>query len=254
MRAVPAQLASQRASSPRRPSGCTGQPSSAKRIAGCSSSSRPLRPCAFSSVSQAEIAPGMVTACAEVFSSAADAVLLVPVDGGGGRRPAGAVQRDDLAGRRPAHRGRSSRRRCRWIAARSRTARRRRPPRRPARCRRRAARRARSAWRPAWRSRPCRAWRRPGCGRAGGSRAYGASLRMVVAEWSGMLATAASMAVMATDHVADWSGGTMAETIALWRFRAGRHPRRHHRRRAAVPGGAQAGDQADGSISAPRSA
>ena len=51
--------------------GCTGQPSAAKRIAGCSSSSRPLRPCAFSSVSHALIAPGTVTACAEVLSIAA---------------------------------------------------------------------------------------------------------------------------------------------------------------------------------------
>ncbi len=100
-----------------------------------------------------------------------DALLFVPVDGGGRGRAARAVQRDHLAGRRPAHRGRSNHRRCRWIAARSRTARRRRPPPRPARCRRRAAHRARSAWRPAWRSRPCRASRRPGCGRESGNRA-----------------------------------------------------------------------------------
>ena len=48
----------------------TGQPSSAKRMAGCSNSSRPLRPCAFSSVSHALTAPGTVTEWAEVFSSA----------------------------------------------------------------------------------------------------------------------------------------------------------------------------------------
>jgi hypothetical protein len=49
---------------------CTGQPSAAYPIAGCNSSSRPLLPCAFSSVSQALIAPGTVTACADVFSIA----------------------------------------------------------------------------------------------------------------------------------------------------------------------------------------
>ncbi len=49
---------------------CTGQPSAAKRMAGCSSSSRPLVPCAASRVSQALTAPGMVTACGLVFSMA----------------------------------------------------------------------------------------------------------------------------------------------------------------------------------------
>jgi hypothetical protein len=45
--------------------GCTGQPCSAKPIAGCSNSSRPLVPWAASSVDQAETAPGMVTLCGE---------------------------------------------------------------------------------------------------------------------------------------------------------------------------------------------
>ena len=53
--------------------------------------------CGFSSVSHALTAPGTVTECAEVFSSAVISMLLVPVDRGGGRRPAGAVQRDHLA-------------------------------------------------------------------------------------------------------------------------------------------------------------
>ena len=48
----------------------TGQPSSAKRMAGCSTWSSPIVPCAPSSASHAETAPGMVTVCGEVFSSA----------------------------------------------------------------------------------------------------------------------------------------------------------------------------------------
>ena len=110
------------------------------------------------------MAPGTVTACGEVFVQRGDAVRLEPVDGGRRRRAAGAVERHHPAAARPARRGRSSRRRCRWIAARPRPARRPRRPPRPARCRRRAARRAPPASRPAWRSPPCRAWHRPGCG------------------------------------------------------------------------------------------
>ena len=51
--------------------GVTGKPSSANRIAGCSTSSSAFVPCARSSVSHAATAPGTVTPCGELSSSSA---------------------------------------------------------------------------------------------------------------------------------------------------------------------------------------
>jgi hypothetical protein len=50
--------------------GVTAKPSSAQRIAGCSSASRPSLPWVRLSSSQALIAPGIVTECAEVLTMA----------------------------------------------------------------------------------------------------------------------------------------------------------------------------------------